>query len=103
MLPKNDRMVAELLESMRSMHKHGFVTKADMREFEALCGEVPSYGAEEVKGLRFRFKLSQSVLARLLNASASAVRAWEAGTKKPSGPSCKLLNVLERKGIEALT
>lgn len=45
---------------------------------------------------------SQVVFAAFLNTSVSTVQKWEIGEKKPSGPSLKLLNVIERKGIEAL-
>ena len=34
--------------------------------------------------------------------SPSTVRKWELGDKKPSGPSLKLLNILERKGLQAV-
>jgi putative transcriptional regulator len=30
------------------------------------------------------------------------VRKWELGDKHPSGPSLKLLDLLERKGLEAV-
>lgn len=32
----------------------------------------------------------------------SKVQKWEAGEKKPSGPSLKLLNLIERRGLEAV-
>ena len=35
-------------------------------------------------------------------ASLSTVRKWEVGDKHPSGPSLKLLNLLDRKGLEAV-
>jgi putative transcriptional regulator len=38
----------------------------------------------------------------VLNTSLSTVRQWEIGDKHPSGPSQKLLSLLERKGLEAL-
>lgn len=41
--------------------------------------------------------------AIIINTSAATVRAWEAGTKNPGGPSCKLLEVLDRKGIGSFT
>ncbi len=41
-------------------------------------------------------------MAAVLNTSLSTVRQWEIGEKQPSGPSLKLLNLLGRKGIEAL-
>jgi putative transcriptional regulator len=34
--------------------------------------------------------------------SLSTVRLWEIGEKRPSGPSVKLLNLLDRKGLQAL-
>jgi len=43
--------------------------------------------------------LSQAVLASVLNTSTSTVRKWEVGDKRPSGPSQKLLDILERKGL----
>ena len=51
---------------------------------------------------RDRYKLSQSVLASIINTSLSTVRQWEIGKKHSSGPSNKLLNLLERKGLETL-
>jgi putative transcriptional regulator len=42
------------------------------------------------------------VLASILNTSLSTVRQWEIGRKRPSGPSLKLLDLLDRKGLEAL-
>jgi len=46
--------------------------------------------------------VSQAALAIIINTSAATVRAWEAGAKKTGGPSCKLMELLYRKGIEAL-
>jgi hypothetical protein len=58
-----------------------------------------------VEGHRFadgRLHLSQAVLASVLNTSTSTVRKWEVGDKRPSGPSQKLLDIIERKGLEAV-
>jgi putative transcriptional regulator len=38
----------------------------------------------------------------MLNTSISTVQQWEIGQKRPSGPSLKLLNVVQRKGIGTL-
>jgi len=38
----------------------------------------------------------------VLNTSVSTAQKWEVGDKKPSGPSLKLLNLVERKGLEAI-
>ncbi|GAB4089725.1 hypothetical protein GCM10028785_23940 [Hydrogenophaga soli] len=61
-----------------------------------------SYDSERIRALCEHLKLSQTVLASVLNTSASRVRKWEIGEKHPSGPSLKLLNLPERKGLDAV-
>ena len=46
--------------------------------------------------------LSQAVFARYLNLTVSYVSQLERGEKKPSGAAAKLLDVIRRKGIEAI-
>jgi putative transcriptional regulator len=85
------------------LHTAGFIDKRRMREFDALClAPVPAYSSRRIRALRVRHKLSQAVLASMLNTSLSTVRQWEIGEKHPSGPSRKLLDLLDRKGLEAL-
>lgn len=80
-----------------------FIDKRRMREYDALCLQpVPDYSSDKIRALRERYKLSQTVLAAILNTSPSTVRKWEIGQKHPSGPSLKLLHLLDRKGIEAM-
>lgn len=98
------RILEAVHETAGDLHRLGFIDKRKMRELDALClaTEVPEYDAEKIRALRSRFKLSQAVLATVLNTSLSTVRQWEIGEKHPSGPSAKLLNLLDRKGLEAL-
>ncbi|MCD4677740.1 MAG: helix-turn-helix domain-containing protein, partial [Desulfobacula sp.] len=49
-----------------------------------------------------QLKLSQAALASIFNISPSTVQKWEQGNKKPAGASRKLLDIMERKGVEAL-
>jgi putative transcriptional regulator len=104
--PKIDptpRILREVHETMTEMHQAGFIDAKRMRHFDALClVKVPSYTASKIRALRSRHKLSQAVLASLLNASLSTVRQWEIGAKHPAGPSAKLLDLLDRKGLEVL-
>jgi putative transcriptional regulator len=51
---------------------------------------VPDYSSEHIRALRDRLKLSQAVLATVLNTSLSTVRQWEIGEKHPSGSSLEL-------------
>lgn len=90
-------------DTAQGLHQHGFIDQRRMREYDALCLEpVPEYSSAQIRALRDMLKISQSVLAGVLNTSVSTVRSWEQGDKKPSGPSLKLLNLIERKGLEAV-
>jgi len=46
--------------------------------------------------------MSQAIFALTLNVTPSLVSQWERGEKKPSGPSLKLLNLVDKKGVEAI-
>lgn len=98
------RILKAVHETARDLHRLGFIDRRKMREFDTLClsVEVSEYDATKIRALRERHKLSQAVLASVLNTSLSTIRQWEIGQKHPSGPSLKLLNLLDRKGLEAL-
>jgi putative transcriptional regulator len=97
------RILTAVHETVSDLQKAGFIDMRRMREYDALClAPVPDYSSKKIRALRARHNLSQAVLAAVLNTSVSTVRQWEIGDKHPSGPSLKLLNLLERKGLEAL-
>jgi putative transcriptional regulator len=90
-------------ETASDLHRLGFIDKRNMHKFDALCLDpVPNYDSEKIRALRDHLQLSQAVLAAVLNTSLSTVRKWEGGEKHPSGPSLKLLHLLDRKGLEAV-
>ncbi len=81
----------------------GVMDAKTMREFDALClPPVKVYSAEQIKHIRLRNQASQAVFAAYLNTSPSTVQKWECGQKKPNGPSLKLLNLVDQKGLEVL-
>ena len=97
------RILGAVHETAGDLHRLGFIDKRRMREYDALClAPVQEYDAKKVKALRARLNLSQTVLASVLNTSVSTVRKWEVGDKRPSGPSQKLLDIIERKGLECV-
>jgi putative transcriptional regulator len=97
------RILDAVHETARNLRSAGFIDMRRMREYDALClAPVPDYSSAKIRALRARHKLSQAVLASVLNTSLSTVRQWEIGEKHPSGPSLKLLNLLDKKGLEAL-
>jgi putative transcriptional regulator len=57
---------------------------------------------DEIRRLREEAHLSQAVFARYLNLTVGYVSQLERGAKRPTGPALVLLNVIRRKGIEAI-
>lgn len=50
-------------ETASDLHHSGFIDKRKMIKFDALCLEpIPAYGSDEIKNLRMRHCISQSVL-----------------------------------------
>ena len=99
--------MSKIIESLRgdlaALHEAGAISKVTMREFDAICPPpVREFSAADIKRLRETLKFSQPVFALHLHTSASTVRKWEVGDKKPSGPAQKLLELIERKGLEAV-
>ena len=90
-------------ESARDLHDAGLMDEVTLKEFDALClPPVKVYSATQIKRIRQRSKASQGVFAAYLNTSVSTVQKWECGAKKPNGPSLKLLNLVDSKGLEVL-
>lgn len=92
-------------ESAKGLHKAGVMNDVTLREFDALClPPVKTYTPAQIRRIRERVRASQAVFAAYLNTSTSTVQKWEReqGGKKPNGPSLKLLNLVDKKGLEAL-
>lgn len=94
---------AAIHETMEALHEVGAIDKQTLREFDEAClTPVRSLSPEEIKFIRSREHLSQSVFARYLNVSKNLVSDWERGVKKPGGPALRLLTVIEKKGLQAI-
>lgn len=90
-------------EIAKGLHRAGVMDGKTMREFDVLClPPVKNMNAAQIRRLRLKNKASQAVFAAYLNTSTSTVQKWEQGRKKPDGPSLKLLNLVEQKGLEVL-
>lgn len=99
--PDRSRILEAVQETSSDLYRLGFVDQRKLRHLDTWrAAPLQDYDAPRIKALRERLQLSQSVLASVLNTSVSTVRKWEGGDKRPSGPSQKLLNLLERKGLD---
>ncbi len=88
---------------MESLEAIGAISKVTMREFDAACLEpVAELNPDQIRALREREHLSQAVFASYLNVSKNLVSDWERGKKRPGGPALKLLNVIQKHGLEVV-
>jgi putative transcriptional regulator len=92
-----------ITETVRDLNKSGLADDITMKNIENLCiPEIQEYTPEKIISIRKKFRLSQAALASIFNISPSTVQKWEQGNKKPAGASKKLLDIIERKGLNAL-
>jgi putative transcriptional regulator len=99
------RILEAVHEGAHDLFAGGAIDAAQMKQFDELClpvPAVPKFTGAKIKALRDRYEITQAVLATILNTSLSTVRQWEIGAKHPSGPSSKLLDLLDRKGLAGL-
>lgn len=105
MTPKKSksRILDEMRETALGLNRIGLIDKRRMKEIDMLWNlEVGEMTPENIRDLREKEHLSQSVFAAVLNISVSTVQKWEIGEKKPSGPSLKLLNLIRKKGLDVV-
>jgi putative transcriptional regulator len=108
MTKKPNRVTEALLETAEDMHRIGLLDDEEYREITVRhlrVDPLPSakpISAREIKGMRRRAKMSQAAFARHLNLTSGYISQLERGTKQPKGPALALLNVIKRKGFEAI-
>ena len=105
---ETSRLTKALLETAQDMRRSGVMGKAaenkiTMRHLGKLAepSEEPLSGTE-IRRLREKARMSQAVFARCLKLTVGYVSQLERGTKRPTGPALVLLNVIRRKGIDAI-
>ena len=96
---KSDAMAA-IHEMMADLHVGGVIDKQTMRRFDEAClTPIRPLKPAEIKAIREKEHVSQTVFANYLNVSSSLVSKWERGEKRPSGASLKLLSLVEKNGL----
>jgi len=108
MTKKNSSIAEAILETAGDLHRHGLLDDEEYRKItvrhlgvEPLPTAQPIQG-KEIRSLRERANMSQAAFARTLNLSVGYISQLERGTKQPKGPALALLNVIRRKGFEAI-
>lgn len=96
-------ILQNVLATAQDLHAIGLIDKITMREFDILCApQVKKYTPSQIKTVRKRCHASQAVFAKCLNVTTSSLQKWEAGAKKPGGAALKLIDLINRKGLEVL-
>jgi len=108
MAKKLSDLTQALLETAEDMRSVGMIGEETYQKITVrhLGPEAPltatPISPEEIRGVRERARLSQAALAKYMNLTTGYVSQLERGTKQARGPGLALLNVIRRKGIEAL-
>jgi putative transcriptional regulator len=104
---KTSPLAQALLETANDMHGTGLLgndayEKITMRHLGIKKPEVEQLTAEDIRKIREQTHMSQSVFAHCLNVTVGYISQLERGAKRPTGAALMLLNVIHRKGIEAI-
>jgi len=95
--------MAAVHETMGALHEVGAIDKQTMRRFDQAClTPVRPLTPKQIKAIRERARVSQTVFANYLNVTTSLVSKWERGEKRPPGPALKLLSLVEKRGLRAV-
>lgn len=97
-----------LLETADDMRRIGVMDTATHEKItlrhlsQGASPTIDPLSGDDIRALREKAHLSQAVFARYLNLTVGYVSQLERGAKRPSGPALVLLNVIRRKGIDAI-
>ncbi|WP_374763680.1 helix-turn-helix domain-containing protein [Yunchengibacter salinarum] len=99
--------MSKALENMhstaRDLHAVGAMDAVTMKVMDDLClPEKRTFTQADIRKIRDKTRMSQPVFAAFLGVTVSAIAQWERGVKTPGGSAQRLLDVIDRKGIEAL-
>ena len=80
------------------------MTDADIaRQIAANPDAAPDMAPEvDVRAIRRAAGMTQAQFAAAYEFSVRTIQEWERGAKRPTGPALVLLNVIRRKGIDAI-
>lgn len=101
--------LAMLLGHAEALQRVGAAGATDVAKIRKITARgKPDFGAvyvmtgHQIRSLRQANNVSQAVFADALNTSISTVQKWESDVNAPQGPALKLLNLIQRKGLEAV-
>lgn len=98
----NDRAKDAIVEMATSLFNAGVIDEVGLNEYKIKIPKVKKFNKKEIKRIRLKEKVNQTVFAKLLNISPVTIKRWEQGDSHPVGVSLKLLNVVAARGLQVL-
>jgi len=105
---KISRLAQAMLETAGDMKAIGILDDAAHRKITMrhLGGDrdtgLEILTGDQIRAVREQACMSQAVFAHYLNVTVGYVSQLERGAKRPTGAALVLLNVIHRKGIDAI-
>ena len=108
MAKKLSNVSEAILEMAGDQLRSGLMDKVEHERITVrLLGAKPlptakPISSKQIREIREKANLSQAAFARYLNLTTGYISQLERGAKQPKGPALALLNVIRRKGFEAI-
>lgn len=96
-MSRKSKIMNAMMETARDLR----LSPITIKEIDSLnLAEVNLLNAEEIRKMRVKEKISQTVMARILNVATSTYQKWERGEIEPKGANLKLLRLVHAHGIQ---
>lgn len=93
--------MSKIIDAMLETAKDLDFDPVTIKEIELLgLAEVKELSPVEIKQMRIRERVSQAVMAKILNVTSSTYQKWERGEVHPKGSNLKLLSLVNNHGIQ---
>lgn len=94
-MSKSD-IISAMLETAHDLG----LSQVTIKQIETLgLSEVEELLPDEIKAMRSKEKISQTVMAKILNVTPSTYQKWERGEVHPKGANLKLLRLAYDHGV----
>ncbi len=92
---------SKIMNAMIETAKDLRLSPITIREIDSLnLTEMSLLDSKKIKKMRSKEKISQTVMARILNVAPSTYQKWERGEIEPKGANLKLLRLAYVHGIQ---
>jgi putative transcriptional regulator len=92
-----------MTDAAEGLNRIGLMSDDRLDEIKTISiPKLRPYSADDVKILRQKFKLTQTLFAKCIHVSPSLVKKWEQGLRHPRGSNLLTLHIVEKQGLKTL-